>query len=339
MKGRDMDENIPSVFVFAEQVDNQITPVSFELLAKARELAEKLQCVVVAILLGDKVEDLVQPLFTYGAQKVIICEDAALAQYRTEPYTYAFSTIIRRYKPQVVLYGATSIGRDLAPRIAGRIHTGLTADCTALDIEEESNSFMMTRPAFGGNLMATIVCPDHQPAMATVRPGVMVKRLPDPDASGEVVRFELDFVEDHRYTKILDVIKKEATTKHNIQDAKILVAGGRGMKSAEGFQILQDLADILGGEVASSRAAVDTGWQDKSRQVGQTGKTVRPNLYIACGISGAIQHLAGMEESDFIIAINSDSTAPIFNIADVGIVGDVFKIVPKLTEAIKKERE
>ncbi len=334
-----MDENIvPSVFVFAEQVDNQITPVSFELLAKARELAAKLECEVVALLLGDKVENLVQPFFSYGANKVILCEDPALAQYRTEPYTHAISTMIRQYKPQIAIFGATSIGRDLAPRIAGRIHTGLTADCTALDIEDETKRFMMTRPAFGGNLMATIVCPDFQPAMATVRPGVMVKRIPDFNASGEVIRFELDFVENDCYTKILDIIKKEATTKHNIQDAKILVAGGRGMKGPEGFEILQELADVLGGEVASSRAAVDAGWQDKARQVGQTGKTVRPNLYIACGISGAIQHLAGMEESDFIIAINSDSTAPIFNIADVGIVGDVFKIVPKLTEAIRKER-
>lgn len=335
-----MDENVvPSVFVFAEQVDNHITPVSFELIAKARELAEKLECEVVALLLGEKVEELVQPLFSYGANKVILCEDPALAQYRTEPYTHAISTMIGQYKPQVVLYGATSIGRDLAPRVAGRIHTGLTADCTSLDIEEETNRLLMTRPAFGGNLMATIVCPDHQPAMATVRPGVMVKRLPDPDASGEVIKFELDFVEDDRYTTVLEVIKKAAATKHNIEDAKILVAGGRGMKGEEGFAILQELADVLGGEVASSRAAVDAGWQDKARQVGQTGKTVRPNLYIACGISGAIQHMAGMEESDFIIAINSDSTAPIFNIADVGIVGDVFKIVPKLTEAIKKERE
>lgn len=335
-----MDENVvPSVFVFAEQVDNHITPVSFELIAKARELAEKLECEVVALLLGEKVEELVQPLFSYGANKVILCEDPALAQYRTESYTHAISTMIGQYKPQVVLYGATSIGRDLAPRVAGRIHTGLTADCTALDIEEETNRLLMTRPAFGGNLMATIVCPDHQPAMATVRPGVMVKRLPDANASGEVIKLELDFVEDDRYTTVLEVIKKAAATKHNIEDAKILVAGGRGMKGEEGFAILQELADVLGGEVASSRAAVDAGWQDKARQVGQTGKTVRPNLYIACGISGAIQHMAGMEESDFIIAINSDSTAPIFNIADVGIVGDVFKIVPKLTEAIKKERE
>lgn len=335
-----MDENVvPSVFVFAEQVDNHITPVSFELIAKARELAEKLECEVVALLLGEKVEELVQPLFSYGANKVILCEDPALAQYRTEPYTHAISTMIGQYKPQVVLYGATSIGRDLAPRVAGRIHTGLTADCTALDIEEETNRLLMTRPAFGGNLMAIIVCPDHQPAMATVRPGVMVKRLPDANASGEAIKFELDFVEDDRYTTVLEVIKKAAATKHNIEDAKILVAGGRGMKGEEGFAILQELADVLGGEVASSRAAVDAGWQDKARQVGQTGKTVRPNLYIACGISGAIQHMAGMEESDFIIAINSDSTAPIFNIADVGIVGDVFKIVPKLTEAIRKERE
>jgi electron transfer flavoprotein alpha subunit len=334
-----MEKNTKNIIVFAEQVDQQITPVAFELLGKARELAEKIEAEVVAVLLGWQVGHLAQELFSYGAHRVILCDHPQLEQYRTEPYTAAFSAVIAQLKPQIALYGATSIGRDLAPRIAGRIHTGLTADCTGLEIEAETQRFLMTRPAFGGNLMATIVCPDHLPAMATVRPGVMVKRLPDPSASGELINFDLDLVENQLYTKILEVIKKETSTKQNIQDARILVAGGRGMKSAEGFQILQDLADALGGEVASSRAVVDAGWRDKSGQVGQTGKTVRPNLYIACGISGAIQHIAGMEESDFIIAINSDSSAPIFRIADVGIVGDVFKIVPKLTAAIQRKNQ
>ena len=276
-------------------------------------------------------------LITYGAQAVLVADDVELEQYRTEPFTQIITQIIERYKPEIVLFGATSIGRDLAPRLAGRIHTGLTADCTALEIEEETKRFLMTRPAFGGNLMATIVCPEHRPAMATVRPGVMVKRIPDEAATAQVIPFDGVITENKMFTTIQEVLKK-GTSKHDIQDAKILVAGGRGMHDTEGFALLEDLADSLGGEVASSRAAVDAGLQEKSRQVGQTGKTVRPNLYIACGISGAIQHLAGMEESDFIIAINSDPTAPIFNVADVGIVGDALKIVPKLTEAIRGER-
>ncbi|MGI6251117.1 MAG: electron transfer flavoprotein subunit alpha/FixB family protein [Anaerolineaceae bacterium] len=334
-----MGINKKSIFVFAEQVDNRITSVVFELMGKARELGETLNADVVAVLPGYQIAKLTRELYAYGANKVLICDHEALREYRTEPYTRVISRMIQKYEPQIVLFGATSIGRDLAPRVAARIHTGLTADCTALQVEDESLRFLMTRPAFGGNLMATIVCQDHQPAMATVRTGVMVKRLPEPDASGELVSFETDLTENHLYTNIIETVREEGGKKQDIQDANILVSGGRGMKSAKGFEILRDLADELGGEVASSRAAVDAGWQEKEMQVGQTGKTVRPNLYIACGISGAIQHLAGMEESDFIIAINSDPTAPIFNIADVGIVGDVFKIVPKLTEAIRKERE
>lgn len=325
------------VFVFAEQVDNIITPVSFELIGKARELAEDLDSQVVAILLGYQVADLAQALVSYGAQSVLIADRMELEHYRTELYTQVISKIIDQYKPEIFLFGATSIGRDLAPRVAGRIHTGLTADCTALEIEAETKRFLMTRPAFGGNLLATIVCPEHRPAMATVRPGVMIKREPDETAVAEMISIEVDIVENNMFTTILEVMRK-GTSKQDIQDARIIVAGGRGMRSVEGFALLQDLADSLGGQLASSRAAVDAGLQDKARQVGQTGKTVRPVLYIACGISGAIQHLAGMEESDFIVAINSDPTALIFNVADVGIVGDALKIVPKLTEAIRSER-
>jgi electron transfer flavoprotein alpha subunit len=327
-----------AVFVFAEQVDGQITPVSFELIGKARELAEKLDSQVVALLPGFKVTNLTQELIVHGAQAVVIADHLDLEHYRTEPFTQVISQIIEQYQPEIVLFGATSIGRDLAPRVAARIHTGLTADCTALEIEEETGRLLMTRPAFGGNLLATIVCPEHRPAMATVRPGVMIKRTPEEKATAEVIPFEGSITENQMYTTIQDVLKK-GSSKHDIQDARIIVAGGRGMRSREGFALLQDLADVLGGEVGGSRAAVEAGLQDKSKQVGQTGKTVRPVLYIACGISGAIQHLAGMEESDFIIAINSDTTAPIFNVADVGIVGDAFKIVPKLTEAIRSERE
>lgn len=332
-----MNNKEKAVFIFAEQVDNHITPVSFELLGKARELAEQLDTQVVAILLGFEVANLTDELIAYGAQSVIIGDHIELDHYRTEPYTQVISQIIEQYQPEIVLFGATSIGRDLAPRVAGRVHTGLTADCTALEIEEETKRFLMTRPAFGGNLMATIVCPEHRPAMATVRPGVMVKRPLDETAIADVVNFEVSITENNMFTVIQEVIKKSAS-RHDIQDSKILIAGGRGMHDTEGFAMLQDLADALGGEVASSRAAVDAGLQDKSKQVGQTGKTVRPNLYIACGISGAIQHLAGMEESDFIIAINNDPTAPIFNVADVGIVGDALRIVPELTKAILKER-
>ena len=326
-----------SVFVFAEQVDGQITPVSFELIGKARDLALQLGGEVVAGLLGYQISDLAKELAAYGAETVVIADDIELKDYRTEPYTQAISQILEKYQPEIALFGATSIGRDLAPRVAGRIHTGLTADCTALEIEEETQRFLMTRPAFGGNLMATIVCPDFRPAMATVRPGVMVKRIPDPNAQAEIVNFDVKIEVNNMFTSIQEILKK-VEHKHNIQDAKILVSGGRGMHSAENFAILEELAEVLGGEVASSRAAVDSGFTDKSRQVGQTGKTVRPQIYIACGISGAIQHMAGMEESEYIIAINTDPSAPIFNIADVGIVGDALKIVPKLTEAIRKER-
>jgi electron transfer flavoprotein alpha subunit len=327
-----------SVIVFAEQVDNKITPVSLELIGKARELAAKSGSHVVALLLGFRVADLTKELIAYGAQTIIVADDEKLEQYRTEPYTQVVAQVIERYQPEIILIGATSIGRDLAPRVAGRVHTGLTADCTVLEIEEETNRFLMTRPAFGGNLLATIVCPDHRPAMATVRPGVMIKREPDETAVANVIEFDGSIIENNMFTTIREVLRK-GSAKHDIQDARIIVAGGRGMKNAEGFALLKELADSLGGEVGSSRAAVDAGLQDKSKQVGQTGKTVRPNLYIACGISGAIQHLAGMEESDFIIAINNDPTAPIFHVADVGIVGDALKIVPRLTEAIRNERE
>ena len=241
-----------------------------------------------------------------------------------------------RDRPEVVLFGATAIGRDMAPRVSARVHTGLTADCTKLEINPEDKGLMMTRPAFGGNIMATILCPDHRPQMSTVRPGVMQK-LPTNDAAEcEVIKEEVAGLSDHMNVEVMEIVKTVAE-KMDIQDAKILVSGGRGMASPENFKLLEDLADALGGTISSSRACVDAGWVEKDRQVGQTGKTVRPNLYIACGISGAIQHLAGMEESDVIIAINKDETAPIFNVADFGVVGDVFKILPLFTEAVKKE--
>lgn len=328
------------VFTFAEQVDGHLTNVSLELIGKARDLAQELGTHVTSMLLGSNISGLAQELIAYGADRVLVCDDPELEHYRTEPYTQAITAMIRAEKPEIVIYGATAIGRDLAPRIAGRVHTGLTADCTKLEIVEDKDekAFHMTRPAFGGNLMATIVCPDHRPQMATVRPGVMVKAIRDNQRQGEIVNFDAHLEPNDCYVKIEEIVKN-TVQKIDIQSAKVLVSGGRGVGNAENFALLQELADAVGGTVSASRAAVDAGWKEKDLQVGQTGKTVRPNLYFAIGISGAIQHLAGMEESDYIIAINKDPAAPIFNVADVGIVGDLFKVVPKLIEAIRRERQ
>ena len=323
------------VFVFAQQVDNKLAGVSFELLGKGKDLAKDLDCDVTAVLLGSRMEPLCGNLAEYGADKVILVDDPALAIYMTEPYAHALSEVLKKYKPEIMLYGATAIGRDLAPRVSARVHTGLTADCTGLDIEPETRHLLMTRPAFGGNIMATIVCAEFRPQMATVRPGVMQRRKPDESAPLKIERFEVKDLAARANVEILDVVKK-VSGKMDIQDAKILVSGGRGMGGPENFAILEELAKVLGGTISSSRAAVDAGWVEKDRQVGQTGKTVRPKLYIACGISGAIQHLAGMEESDLIVAINKDPGAPIFEVADFGLVGDLFKIVPLFTEAVKK---
>lgn len=333
-------QDYKGVYIFAQQVDGVLSSVALELIGKAKELARDLGTEVTAVLLGHQLGDLPRQLGRYGADRVVVADHPELALYRTEPYTQVLSAVIQEMKPEILLYGATAIGRDLAPRVAGRVHTGLTADCTKLEIvadEDGKKSFHMTRPAFGGNLMATILCPDHRPQMATVRPGVMVKALPDDNAKPEIIEFHAPIEKNNCYVTVEEVVK-HVSSKVDIQDAKVLVSGGRGVGSAENFAILQELADALGGEVSASRASVDSGWQPKDRQVGQTGKTVRPNLYFAIGISGAIQHLAGMEESDYIVAINKDPDAPIFNTADVGIVGDLFKIVPKLTEAIRKER-
>ncbi|MDR1379107.1 MAG: electron transfer flavoprotein subunit alpha/FixB family protein [Synergistaceae bacterium] len=331
-------EEYKGVFVFAQQVDNKLAGVSYELLGKGKELAKDLRCEVTAVLLGSKVKDLAVKLAQYGADRVILADDPALEVYMTEPYAYVLSEVARRYKPEVLLYGATTIGRDLAPRVSARIHTGLTADCTGLEIEPETHHMLMTRPAFGGNIMATIVCAEFRPQMATVRPGVMQRLEPNDSARCPVEHVELKDIASHVNVEILDVVKK-VSGKMDIQDAKVLVSGGRGMGNPENFAILEELANVLGGTVSSSRAAVDSGWMEKDRQVGQTGKTVRPNLYIACGISGAIQHLAGMEESDIIVAINKDPTAPIFEVADYRVVGDALKIVPLFTEEIKHAKE
>ena len=327
------------VMVYAEQVDGKITPVTYELIGKGKQLAGELGTEVTAVLLGSDVGALPEKLEMRGADRVIVVDNAALNVYKTEPYVHALTTVINKYKPEVVLVGATAIGRDLAPRVSARVHTGLTADCTKLEINPEDKGLMMTRPAFGGNIMATILCPNNRPQMSTVRPGVMQKLKSNPELKGhaQIIFEDFNDFDKHDNTEVLEIVKT-IQEKMDIQDAKVLVSGGRGMQSPENFKVLQDLADVLGGTVSSSRAAVDAGWVEKDRQVGQTGKTVRPNLYIAVGISGAIQHLAGMEESDFIVAINKDETAPIFSVADVWIVVDGLKIVPLITEAIKAEQ-
>ena len=334
------------VFVFAQQVDGIVGGIAFELVGEGKKLANDLGVEVTAVLLGSDIKDQADRLGAYGADKVIVVDDPMLKEYRTEPYTHAMASVIKEFKPEIVLIGATAIGRDLGPRLAARIHTGLTADCTQLDIgdfplnpipgkEQKHNQLLMTRPAFGGNTIATIACPDFRPQMATVRPGVMQKLPKDPSHKAEVIEYNPGFEENAMYVEILEIVKAVSDVA-DIMDAKILVSGGRGVGSPENFAILHDLADAIGGTVSCSRAVVDAGWKPKDLQVGQTGKTVRPNLYIACGISGAIQHLAGMEESDIIVAINKDEYAPIFDVADYGVVGDLNKIVPLLTEKIKE---
>ena len=314
---------------------------------KAKDLAKDLNTDVTAVLLGSGVKELADQLAEYGADKVIVVDDPELKDYRTEPYAHALSSVINKYKPEIMLVGATAIGRDLGPRVSARVATGLTADCTVLEIgdfplqavpgqEQLHNQLLMTRPAFGGNTIATIACPYNRPQMATVRAGVMQKIDPIKGAKANVEEFNPGFTPDNKYVEILDIVKSVAETV-DIMDAKILVSGGRGVGSPENFKILEDLAEVLGGTVSCSRAVVDSGWKPKDLQVGQTGKTVRPNVYFAIGISGAIQHVAGMEESDIIVAINKDADAPIFDVADYGVVGDLNKIVPKLTEALKAE--
>ena len=340
-------EAYKGVYVYAQQVDNKISGIALELLGKAKDLAKDLDTDVTAVLIGSDVKGLADELAEYGADKVIVVDDPELKEYRTEPYTHALASVINEFKPEIVLVGATAIGRDLGPRVSARVATGLTADCTVLEIgdfplnplpnqEQKHNQLLMTRPAFGGNTIATIACPDNRPQMATVRPGVMQKIEPIVGAKANIVEYNPGFTPDNKYVEILEVVKSVSDTV-DIMDAKILVSGGRGVGSKENFKLLEDLAAVLGGTVSCSRAVTDSGWLPRDLQVGQTGKTVRPNVYFAIGISGAIQHVAGMEESDIIIAINKDEDAPIFDVADYGIVGDLNKIVPQLTEAIKAQ--
>ena len=340
-------EEYKGVFVFAQQVDNVLDGVAFELLGKGKELAKDLNTEVTAVLIGSGVKELADQLAEYGADRVIVVDDPQLKDYRTEPYAHALASVINEYKPEIMLIGATAIGRDLGPTVSARVKTGLTADCTMLEIgdfplnaapgqEQQHNQLLMTRPAFGGNTIATIACPYNRPQMATVRPGVMQKIAPIAGAKANVVEYNPGFTPNDRYVEILNIVKAVKNTA-NIMDAKILVSGGRGVGSKENFKLLEDLAEVLGGTVSCSRAVVENGWLPVDLQVGQTGKTVRPQIYFAIGISGAIQHVAGMEDSDLIVAINKDEDAPIFDVADYGLVGDLNKIVPALTTALKAE--
>ena len=317
-----------NIWVFCEQRDGEIQNVALELLGVARELAEKTGEKVNAVLLGHNVTDKAQSLIAYGADGVYVVDDANLEKFVTEPYAQAVTHIARKYEPNVILFGATSIGRDLAPRLSARLKTGLTADCTKLEMDEDGNLFM-TRPAFGGNLFATIICPDHRPQMSTVRPGVMKKLEADETRQGEVVVETIEWNTAKFAVTVIEEVKAEKA-EANIEDAKILVSCGRGVKNLESAH---ELAGKIKGTVSASRTLVDAGLMDHARQVGQTGKTVRPEAYLAFGISGAIQHLAGMEESEFIVAVNTDKNAPIFKVANLGIVSDaeaVFKNLNKM---------
>ncbi|HOZ00224.1 MAG TPA: FAD-binding protein [Candidatus Syntrophosphaera sp.] len=325
------------VWVFAEQKEGTIAPVVFELLGKARELADQLEAELSAVLFGSGVEDLASELIAFGADQVIVVDDPELLHFRDVRYAKALTELAQKYKPAVILAGATVTGRSFIPRVAIQLHTGLTADCTGLEIDPESGNLIQTRPAFGGNIMARIITANHRPQMATVRHKVMDPLPRDDSRSGIVIREQVDFDFDEEESQFLG-FEQEKTTLVNITEANVIVSGGRGLKEAKNFALLEELAEALGGAVGASRAAVDAEWIPYSHQVGQTGKTVKPNIYIAIGISGAIQHLAGMSSADYIIAINKDPDAPIFKVADLGIVGDLFEIVPLLTKRAKELR-
>ncbi|MCP4652872.1 MAG: electron transfer flavoprotein subunit alpha [Candidatus Omnitrophica bacterium] len=327
--------NYKGVWVFAEQRDGEIASVAFELLNKAAVLAGDLGTYVGAVLLGYGVEEKAQELIHRGANKVFVMNSQVLKEYVAENYSAAIVNLVKKHKPEIILAGATTTGRSLVSRIAVSLYTGLTADCTALDIDKEKKILIQTRPAFGGNIMAQIISPDYRPQMATVRHKVMPESASDPTRTGEVIEEVFDLNWQDKRLKFLDFIK-EAVSTVNLAEADIIVSGGRGLGDGANFKIIEEFAQSIGAAVGSSRAAVDSGWIPYSHQVGQTGRTVCPKIYIACGISGQIQHLVGMQSSKTIIAINKDPDAPIFKVADYGIVGDLFKILPLLTKHFKQ---
>ncbi len=323
------------IWVFIEQKKGKVQSVSYELLGKAQELAKKLNCQVSAVAIGDKLDDQLDELIWQGADNIYLVEAAEIANFQDEPYTNIIVELVKKYKPEILLCGATAIGRSLISRVAVKIKAGLTADCTGLDIDPDKKILLQTRPAFGGNIMATIISPNYRPQMATVRHKVMQPMSPDKHRKGKIIRESFDSSLYFSRTKLLDIVD-EVESLVNLAEADIIVSGGRGMGSPENFKILEELAHVLGAAVGSSRAAVDAGWMPYSHQVGQTGRTVGPKIYIACGISGQIQHLVGMSSSKIIIAINKDPEAPIFKVATYGIVGDLFQIVPALTKKFKE---
>lgn len=323
------------VWVIGEQREGKINPVTIELIGEGRKLADQLGKELSVVIAGYEVDKEVKELLYYSVDKVYYINDPLLKDFTTDGYAISIADLIEVKKPEVVLVGATSIGRDIAPRIAGKIGTGLTADCTKLEIDLTDNKLLQTRPAFGGNLMATIVCPKNRPQMSTVRPGVMAKAIRTESENGVLEVVNPGLTEKMIRTRLVEMLPQEKKSI-NLTDARIIVSAGRGLKRAEGFELIKELADKLGAEIGASRAAVDSGWIEHSHQVGQTGTTVRPELYIACGISGAIQHLAGMSDSKYIVAINKDSKAPIFNICDYGIVGDLYEILPEMIESLNR---
>ncbi|MCX7940259.1 MAG: electron transfer flavoprotein subunit alpha [Endomicrobia bacterium] len=324
-----------NVWIYAEQHRGTISPVVFELIAKGKELAEKLNVKVCSILLGHNIKELAKELIYYGSDIVYIVDDPVLKEFLDEPYSTVLSWLIQKEKPEIVLMGATNIGRSFASRVAAKIRTGLTADCTGLDVDPTTRNLLQTRPAFGGNIMATILTPKHRPQMATVRHKVFKPLQKDTSRNGEIIEVQYDFSKVKIRTKFLEFIK-DTTAKVNLAEADIIVSGGRGLGGPDGFKLLEELADLLGGAVGASRAAVDAGWIPYSHQVGQTGRTVAPKLYIACGISGQIQHLVGMSSSQIIVAINKDPSAPMMKIATYSIEGDLYEIVPELIKAVKE---
>ncbi len=331
-------EEYKNLWVVIETEEGKAKNVGFELLTPGRQLADQQGEKLVAVVIGKDIEAEAKKAIAHGADQAIVVEGYEYFNYNTDAFSYALEQLIKKYKPSTVLIGATNNGRDMGPRVACRIKTGLTADCTGLGIDEESGNIAWTRPAFGGNLMATILCPNTRPQMGTVRPGVFKKSIPDESRQGEIIHEDIHIPAEDIKVKLMERMKEVAEAV-NLEEAEIIVSGGRGLGKPENFSYIRDLAAALGGAVGASRAAVDAGWIPHAHQVGQTGKTVAPKIYIACGISGAIQHLAGMSGSDTIIAINKDPDAPIFEVADYGIVGNLFDVIPALVEEIKKRKQ
>ena len=328
-------EEYKNLWVFIETEENLVKPVGYELLSPGRTLADKMGGRLVAVVIGGKVEDAAKKAIEYGADEVILVEGDEYFNYSTDAYGNAMKKLALKYKPATILIGATNNGRDLGPKMACDLNTGLTADCTMLDYDEDGGNMIWTRPAFGGNLMAMILCPDNRPQLGTVRPGIFKKPVPEDGRTGTITREAIHMAPEDIRTKLISRIKEVAEAV-NLEEAEIIVSGGRGVGSPDGFDIIRALADELNATVGASRAVVDAGWIPHAYQVGQTGKTVSPKLYIACGISGAVQHTAGISGADCIVAINKDEDAPIFSVADYGIVGDLFTVIPEFIKEIKK---